>query len=327
MSAPASPPQDAELHAYADGLLAPGRRAAVIAYLAARADETERVLGWQRQNELLRAAFPPAGPAKLVSNPHDADAPLAKVRARPAAGQDSASALRLLSPAQTAPAQTAAALGGPPARRRSGAALVHAASLLIAGLVIFLIAAQFSGSSGLIDRLSPLRVAALEPGGSSAPVPDGLARRALEAHAVFAEDRETPVEFDAAAPGQLLAYLTRRSGASVHAPNLTPQGLRLLGGRVLPLAGGVAAMLVYDAGAGQRMALSVARIAAAGDTGLRFQQTDMGAVHSVRWMTGDEIYVLTSEASRADTLKLAAAAAAGVEAARGGAAGGQGAAR
>jgi len=50
---------EAELHAYADGRLAPERRAAVETWLAARAEEAERVADFHRLGGALRAAYDP----------------------------------------------------------------------------------------------------------------------------------------------------------------------------------------------------------------------------------------------------------------------------
>ena len=312
MSALNLPLPERDLHAYADGVLAAQRRADVIAYLAAHPDETERLLGWQRQNELLRAAFPlvearqPAGKGRIFE-------PAGKIAGQPALvmTQHAAPDARVAQPARADDAVDRAI------HRRRSAAGVQAAGLLVAGAVIVLMALQFAGgAAGVMERFAPARIAGMTPAPAAAPLPDGVVRRALEAHVVFAEDREVPAEFDAQAPAQLTAYLSRRTGANVRAPNLSLQGLRLIGGRVLPLAEGAAAMLVYDAGAGPRVALTIARIDAAGDFGLRFQQTDSGATHAARWLAGDEVYVLTSAASRAETLNLATIAAAGVESAR-----------
>ncbi len=51
------PVTEADLHAYADGQLDPGRRAEVEAYLAAHREAGEKVGGWRRQAGDLHAAF------------------------------------------------------------------------------------------------------------------------------------------------------------------------------------------------------------------------------------------------------------------------------
>jgi len=55
----ATPPLTAELHAYADGRLAPARQAAVDAWLAAHPEAAAEIADWRRQKELLHAAFDP----------------------------------------------------------------------------------------------------------------------------------------------------------------------------------------------------------------------------------------------------------------------------
>jgi anti-sigma factor RsiW len=50
---------DAELHAYADGKLAAGRRAAVEAWLAARPEEAERIAAYRAAGDELRSLYEP----------------------------------------------------------------------------------------------------------------------------------------------------------------------------------------------------------------------------------------------------------------------------
>ena len=56
------PITEADLHAYADGRLAKGRRAQVDAWLATRPEEAERVAQYLNQRELLHALYDPAKP-------------------------------------------------------------------------------------------------------------------------------------------------------------------------------------------------------------------------------------------------------------------------
>lgn len=51
------PPSDDDLHAYVDGQLDEGRRAAIETWLAANPAAAERVRGWQDQRSALHAAF------------------------------------------------------------------------------------------------------------------------------------------------------------------------------------------------------------------------------------------------------------------------------
>ncbi len=50
---------EAELHAYVDGLLPQARRTEVEAYLAAHAEDAQRVRAWREQNQALRDLFDP----------------------------------------------------------------------------------------------------------------------------------------------------------------------------------------------------------------------------------------------------------------------------
>ena len=55
----AGPITDNDLQAYIDGRLAPGRAAAVEAWLAERPDEAQRIAALRHDREALRAAYGP----------------------------------------------------------------------------------------------------------------------------------------------------------------------------------------------------------------------------------------------------------------------------
>ena len=308
--------RDEDLHAFADGVSAPERRAALIAYLATSPADTDRVLGWQRQNELLRNAFPLEALRAAPRLIQAASAPFApQPRDGAAGGLDAATML------QSDPPLAAPMLVSVAERRRGHDAMVGAGAMVVAALAALLAGLYVAGSLQGLTGLGWLpRAAAIAPALQPASAPGAPAEtvvgRALEAHLAFAEDLEVPVEFDAKAATQLVAYLSHRVGVPVQAPNLTAQGFQLLGGRLLPVPDGVAAMLVYEAHDGQRVGLVVTRATPGGDAGLQYQAAEQGPVHAVRWSTGDEIYVLTSRRGAAETLRLAVAAATGVAAAR-----------
>lgn len=61
------PVSEVELHGYADGELGRERQRAVRAHLSISPGNLAKVEGWRRQNEAIRAAFPPVDPASLPS--------------------------------------------------------------------------------------------------------------------------------------------------------------------------------------------------------------------------------------------------------------------
>lgn len=67
-----TPISETDLHAFADGRLAPERRAEVEAWLAAHPDKAAEVAAWQRQNEALAALFGPVADETVPSrlDPH-----------------------------------------------------------------------------------------------------------------------------------------------------------------------------------------------------------------------------------------------------------------
>jgi anti-sigma factor RsiW len=58
-SSGAAPITEADLHAYVDQQLTAARRVDIEQFLASRPDERQRVLEWQRQNQLLKALLDP----------------------------------------------------------------------------------------------------------------------------------------------------------------------------------------------------------------------------------------------------------------------------
>jgi len=59
------PVKEAELHEYVDGELDRERQTAVEAHLAMSPADSARVANWRRQNEAIRAAFPPLDAVQL----------------------------------------------------------------------------------------------------------------------------------------------------------------------------------------------------------------------------------------------------------------------
>lgn len=84
-----------------------------------------------------------------------------------------------------------------------------------------------------------------------------LARYAAEAHRVYAVETRHPVEVSGQDAAHLSAWLSKRLGQTLRIPQLHDKGFSLIGGRVLPHRGRVAAQLMYQDQAGQRLTLLV----------------------------------------------------------------------
>ncbi|WP_019140998.1 anti-sigma factor family protein [Noviherbaspirillum massiliense] len=77
-----TPITEADLHAYADGLLADGRRSEIDRYLTGRPEEAERIRAYRDQNAALRALFNPVADEQIPSRLLDAAMAPSSRRAR-----------------------------------------------------------------------------------------------------------------------------------------------------------------------------------------------------------------------------------------------------
>ena len=73
-----------------------------------------------------------------------------------------------------------------------------------------------------------------------------VAGNAIAAHRIYVSERLHPVEVPAEQEAHLVQWLSRRVGKPLTAPNLKPQGYRLIGGRLLPAGGEAAALFMYE---------------------------------------------------------------------------------
>lgn len=123
-----------------------------------------------------------------------------------------------------------------------------------------------------------------------APQPAGfdLARAAIAAHMTYASEVAHPVEVAGSERDHLVEWLSKRLGQPIHAPDLSPQGFRLLGGRLLPGDTRPAAQFMYEDDAGQRLTIYVIpetgadtafrRVEAQGQQGLWWTGDGLGCV-------------------------------------------------
>jgi len=177
------------------------------------------------------------------------------------------------------------------ARRRSaGRPLVWLARVAAA---VALVAVGFGAGWGL--RGGP-DTAGLAGGGAA------LVQQAAAAHRVYSVEVRHPVEVRAE-EAHLVAWLSKRVGVPLKAPDLSGQGFRLVGGRLLPTAEGTAAQLMYEDEAGRRVTAYMTANTSGGETAFRFAE-DQGLA-AFYWLEGPLGYALVGALTRAELIALA----------------------
>lgn len=126
---------------------------------------------------------------------------------------------------------------------------------------------------------------------------------ALAAHDTFAVEVVHPVEVPASDAAHLTAWLSKRLGHPIHAPDFAASGFRLMGGRVVPAEGGTAALFLYEDAAGQRITLYVAPEGSPRETAFRF--VERGATQGFWWTDAALSYAVIGTLPR-DQLRLIA---------------------
>lgn len=134
-----------------------------------------------------------------------------------------------------------------------------------------------------------------------------LARDAALAHAVFSPEARHPVEVDAAHADHLVAWLSKRVGTQLKAPDLGAQGFALLGGRLLSGATGPVAQFMYEDTVERRVTLYVRR-AVAGNQETAFRHATENGFDVFYWIDGDFGYALSGQIGRQAMQQLAEAA-------------------
>ena len=142
------------------------------------------------------------------------------------------------------------------------------AALLVTGGVI---------GSALTWQVQGQRVAAAQAGTAS-----GWVQRAAYAHSVFTPEPRHPVEVRAQEE-HLSRWLTRRTELPVKLFDLRDEGFELMGGRLLPDAGGKSAQLMYEnAQTKERVTVYLRKPDAGAPTAFRYvKQGDLGTFYWV----------------------------------------------
>ncbi len=126
---------------------------------------------------------------------------------------------------------------------------------------------------------------------------------ALAAHAVFVPEKLHPVEVTAEAKDHLGTWLGNRIGQTVSVPDLSTQGLTLLGGRLLPGEGGEpAGQLMYETATGERVTLYLQRGAGKETAFVFAREKGLG---TLAWRSPELAYILTGALPREELLGIA----------------------
>ena len=130
-----------------------------------------------------------------------------------------------------------------------------------------------------------------------------IAAEALRAHRLYTVETVHPVEVAAAQEAHLVQWLSRRVGKPLVAPNLNPQGYRLIGGRLLPAGHEAAALFMYENAGGGRLTLYTRLGGSEQQTAFRFETQD--GVSAFSWIDNGLSYVVSAKVDRAELLPIA----------------------
>lgn len=134
--------------------------------------------------------------------------------------------------------------------------------------------------------------------------------QAAMAHVTFTPETKHAVEVGAEQEAHLVQWLSKRLGHALRVPDLSAQGLALMGGRLLPGADGARAQFMYEGSGGLRITLYVGALnVAVADSGLStdtgFSFTKHEHVSSFYWVDQGLGYALSAQMDRQQLLALA----------------------
>lgn len=128
--------------------------------------------------------------------------------------------------------------------------------------------------------------------------------RAAAAHRVYSVEVRHPVEVRAE-EAHLIAWLSKRVGTPLSAPDLREFGFRLMGGRLLPARDGAAAQFMYEDAAGRRITCYIQADTKGVETAFRFAEED--GLAAFYWLDGALGYALVGPLPREEMLGIARA--------------------
>ena len=127
--------------------------------------------------------------------------------------------------------------------------------------------------------------------------PTTFAREAAYSHAIYASDQGRPVEVSGAEEARLVRWLTRRLGVEVAAPDLTPVGFSLVGGRLVAGNEKPMALLMYENADRQRLTLQW-RKSEPGTDEAAFRYAHENGVGVFYWIDENCAYALSGNVDR-----------------------------
>ncbi|VAW78126.1 Transmembrane regulator protein PrtR [hydrothermal vent metagenome] len=118
-----------------------------------------------------------------------------------------------------------------------------------------------------------------------------LVKPATFAHQIYSSDVRYPVEIHAPEQALLNRWVSQRMHTELSAPDLSRQGLTLIGGRLLPSTNRMAAQFMYEDANGQRLTVYVRRIAdPEGINDFRYREQD--GLHVFFWVDQEMGYAV-----------------------------------
>lgn len=143
------------------------------------------------------------------------------------------------------------------------------------------------------------------------PARRDVIRGAIGAHRVFIPEVRHPVEVGASEEAHLVAWLSKKLGKKLKAPDLSAHGFRLVGGRLLSDNGRPAALFMYENSAGLRITIYCVPEPGEGETAFRYREID--GVAAFYWIDEKLAYAVIGKVQRDKLLEVARAAYAALE--------------
>lgn len=134
------------------------------------------------------------------------------------------------------------------------------------------------------------------------PGPETFARRALGAHSVFVVEKRHPVEVQAEEQAHLVAWLSKRVGQDLKAPDLQEGQFTLMGGRLLADGSQPTAQFMYQNPEGQRVTLYLRQESEDGESAFRI--IEEAGLTGFYWVDPPLAFAMIGDLPRDDLLAL-----------------------